>query len=212
MNNQKNTPLEQETQKTQSARKFLGVFERPLTSSAKTTIASCLFFFVCVIIGITLMMGFVGIFVALIVEAIMVFLLLYAQKKRTQQTTCEKCGAHFTFATDVAYQFVTRSVKTYKFNANQSGKQIKSGEDHKFLVNCTCSQCGEKKQFHHNVRMRSIYYDGSVEDTDLNEAFETYFEKDALTEVDLKFKLALIGAGIAFVLAVIFAINAPSGM
>ena len=150
----------------------------------------------CIVSGI--IFGGIGVLIGIGAALFFILITVIDQIRYKKRAFCKNCKKKFDFASEVTYHSVARKVNTYSFNSkNDSTHQLKSLERQKLRFDCTCSACGQSKQFTDWYPVRQTYYDGQVKDFDVENDIERYMTTGAE-----KFSTCLLIIGIAIALIV----------
>ena len=114
--------------------------------------------------------GGIGIVIGIVIALLIVLGVVIDNASYKKKAFCAKCKKKFDFESEVAYTAVSRKVKTFGFDGNKDpSQQMRSREQQKLRFECTCSACGNTQKFEDWCNARIIYYDGRVEDPDVDE-------------------------------------------
>ena len=101
--------------------------------------------------------------------------LFITMRKQNKRNFCPKCDTRFDYERDVAWT-VTGTETKHHNPSNSNQKSLVSEKVAAVSFTCTCSQCGEKKQFVKKFTIAKKYNDGTLEQKNIEELVANYFK------------------------------------
>lgn len=125
-------------------------------------------------------------------------------KKDFSHKYCQKCKQQF-MPDDIGYNEISRRTKRYRRPEAGKGNPAKLLQEvafAKILFKCQCPNCGNEQSFKDEYQMIRLYWDGHVEECNVEKNIDKYFITKT-TGVKTGLALMLLGGVFAVIIAVI---------
>lgn len=105
------------------------------------------------------------------------FVYLYAKEnKKNERNFCSSCGARIDYEAGVAWEVSNSEIKEITPNSNAQGKQIIQKRIDTVHFTCTCTACGDAREFTEKYDAILWYNDGTVKKNNIETLAKNYFK------------------------------------